>query len=1122
MNRLGIDIGASTIDLALDAGGLVHILKQQRQDDTSGAEILDAITHACAHWSVPLTALDEIRIGSTGALNLILEHKTAKIGLLTTRGFADTLALARQNRIDLYDPVARSPSPHFLVSPDAIHEIDGRLGPSGHEIEPLALGQIRDAALSLQRAGARAIAVCFLFSHLDPAHESACATVLAETVPELPVVLSHKVDPYAREYERTVSACLEAALVPSQRAILATLERSLRDNGFAGRLLFAESRGHLQNPAASERHVTSMILGGPAAATLTATRLMKAADLSGAIAIDIGSTSTDIVALTTTGAGATTHGIVATVPLRIAMADIESIALGGGARLAGLAPEPAFGSEAAIDAPTVTDALIGLGRVPEALAPGSNERLARAAHQAGLDVEILCRKIRDAAADHIAQAVIRYAAARNIDPGATTLIASGGLGQVLGCDIAERTGAHEVIIGHNSAVAGALGLLHARCLDEEVRCLNRPLDQLLPADLVDFAENMQKIRSDTRIAVSLAPNAFMHPVELILPSAAPTVADVRAAFDAFHLERFGTVSREPGYVFSIARRSLEPIPAEPVAYAGSQHTAPKPPAQWQECHTDRFFRFQRSTETAPMRIETLQMRLNAIAQSMQETLFRTAVSAVVREGNDAAAALLSVDGELIALSEAIPLLLGALEGSTRAILARFPVQDMRDGDLYLMNDPFLGGTHLPDLTVVSPIFAGDRLIGFAATILHHQDIGGMRAGSVPPDAVEIFQEGLRLPPMLMGRNGQIGRRIVELIHANSRAPETVLGDLGSQIRAAAHATQSLQALTRECGPEMLLEGIARCLARGEELARTAIAAMNPGPHAANESLDPTPGLPPVTINLSLSCTNGKLHADFGGTSPQVAAPINCVRSGPFAASFYSLLSALGSTVFRNGGVVRCIILDLPQGCAINASPPAAVNARMGIVRATTSALLQALAKALPAKMPAANSGMSYVLAFSGVDADGVRFIVTEIIAGGAGAGPDRHGASGISTDVGNAMNMPGEALESQIPVRLLEAAIRRGSGGRGQFRGGDGIKRSYLALQDGIQVSLRGERFHSVPPGFLGGGSPRPSAATIIRSDGSVENLATRSVPVLNAGDRLIVESCGGAGYGIAAAEMPL
>lgn len=1119
MNLLGIDIGASTIDLALSTGGTVRTLKLPHKGTESSTAILAAIGFASEHWSVSLTALDEIRVGSTGALNLVLSGNVSPIGLLTTRGFADTLALARQNRVDLYDPVARSPSPHFLVDGAAIHEIDGRIGPDGCEIEPLALDQIRDAALALQRAGAKAIAVCFLFSYLDPAHENACAAALAKAVPDLPVVLSHQSDPYAREYERMVSACLEAALVPSQRASLDALEHGLRDQGFRGRLAFAESRGALQEPEVAKRHVTSTILGGPAAATLTATQLMNDAQIEQAIAIDAGSVSTDIVALTRAGASTTTHGVVAGVPVRIPMADIESIALGGSSRLKSLSPQTTFAADADKDSPTITDALIGLGLLDGALAQGSHERIARAASAANTTPASLCEAIRDAAADRIADAVIRYAAGRNIDPAATALVASGGLGKILACDIADRTGARDVVIGHHGEVAGALGLLSARTLAEEVRILNVPLAQIDETELGGFAGASPASGAQTQLVATLAPNAFMHPVELPLPPA-PTGADLRAAFDAYHIERFGAASREPGHVFSIARRVYG---AAPVCHdhESKASQAPAAPAHWQSRHSGSLFHFRRTSEATSLRIETLQMRLNAIAQSMQETLFRTAVSAVVREGNDAAAALLSVDGELIALSDAIPLLLGALDGSTRAILARFPAQDMHEGDLYLMNDPFLGGTHLPDLTVVRPVFSGGRLIAFAASILHHQDIGGMRAGSVPPDAVEIFQEGLRLPPVLMGRNGQIDQHIVDLIHANSRAPATVLGDLSSQVRAAAEAAQSLTALATECGTDVLVDGIGQCLDRGEALAHATIASMAPGPHAARENLDPTPGLPQVTINLALSCGDGKLHADFTGTSPQVAAPINCVRSGPFAASFYSLLSALGPTVFRNGGVVRRIHLDLPQGCAINASPPAAVNARMGIVRATTSALLQALAKALPAKMPAANSGMSYVLAFSGNGVDGKRFIVTEIIAGGAGGGPDTDGAPGISTDVGNAMNMPAEALESQIPVRLVEAVVRRGSGGAGQLRGGDGIRRSYLALQDGIQVSLRGERFRSVPLGLLGGGSPQPSAATVVRSDGSVENLGTRSVPVLNTGDRLIVESCGGAGYGIAAAEMP-
>jgi N-methylhydantoinase B len=513
-------------------------------------------------------------------------------------------------------------------------------------------------------------------------------------------------------------------------------------------------------------------------------------------------------------------------------------------------------------------------------------------------------------------------------------------------------------------------------------------------------------------------------------------------------------------------------------------------------------------------LDVLQMRLDGIAQSMQETLFRTAVSPVVREGADAACALFTVDGELLALSEAIPLLLGALPGAVSAILSRYPATIMSPGDLYCMNDPFAGGTHLPDISVLLPVFAGDTLVAFAASILHHQDVGGMRPGSVPPDATDIYQEGLRLPPMRLGRNGVVAPELAGLIEANSRTPAIVLGDLRAQIAAATRAARAIGSIVAEHGAGAFIAASRACLDRAETQIRALLDALPDGPYDGCDGLDPTPGLPDVVIKVRITCVSRTLLADFTGTSPQVAAPINCVRSGPLSAVFYALLSLAPPGTLRNGGILRAVSLVLPEGSVVNASPPAAVNARMGLVRATTSAVLQAVAQAVPDRMPAANSGMSYVLAFSGQHADGRPFLSTEIIAGGAGGGPFGPGADSISTDVGNAMNMPAEALEQMAPIRLCAAAVRHGSGGSGRYRGGNGIRREYEALADDISVSLRGERFARVPPGLLGGGSPQPSRAFIVRTDGEEVALSARSAFKLNAGDRLIVESCGGAGYG--------
>lgn len=1099
MSVLALDIGASTVDLAIWSNGSVDAIKLARHMKTPADDIADAVARACEAWRFDIGTLDEIRIGSTGAINMLLARRVARVGLITTRGFGDTLALARQNRAELYDPVARSPSPTFLVMGGGIREVSGRLDGNGHEIEPLSVEEVRQAGIELAEQGAEAIAVCLLFAHRNPEQERRCAAVLSEVAPSVPVILSHETDARAREYERTVSTCLEAALRPSQQEALAGIETTLRHAGFTGRLAYADSRGYLLSPGRARRTVSAQVIGGPAASAWAAARIAQAADAPRALAIDIGSTTTDVVLVTADGPALTTHGVVAGVPVRIGMADIESVAMGGGAKARLTAPgDVEFATGSGDDAPTLTDALAVLGDVPGDLAPDAAKRLAAPAATAGIDAETVAARIRDAALDAIAAAIVRYAVSRNVDPAAVPLIVGGGLGTVLGAAIAERLGTRSILAGSHPSMSGAVGLLLARHAHEAFANLNAPLaefDDDACADILNRLRDDDPQAVDGTLFLTTAPNAFMHPVRLPVATAEPRAADLRDALAGHNGAQFGPSQRVAGFAFSLDRLRLEP----PLDIAGMRATAL--PA--------------RDGGSVALRPETLQMRLNAIAQSMQEVLFRTAVSPVVREGNDAAAGLLTPDGELIALSDAIPLLLGALDGSARALLERFPVETMRDGDLYLMNDPFLGGTHLPDLTVMRPVFAEGRLIALAASILHHQDVGGMRAGSVPPDAVDIYQEGLRLPPTRMGDNDTIHREIVDLIHANSRAPETVLGDLSSQVSAAAQAARSLNTLASEVGIDEFMSGMATCLERGQELAAGAIAAMAPGPHDAREHLDPTPGLPDVTIALALTCADGRFTADFTGTTAQVAAPINCVRSGPFAAAFYSLLSAIGDTMFRNGGVVRTIDLRLPDGCAINAMPPAAVNARMGIVRATTSSLLQGLAQAMPERMPAANSGMSYVLAFSGTRPDGQRFIVTEIIAGGAGGGPDRDGASGLSTDVGNAMNMPGEALESQIPVRLVSAEIRRGSGGPGRFRGGDGIRRTYLALQDRIGVSLRGERFTQVPRGLAGGGSPQPAAARVVRADGSVETLRARSTPVLDRGDVLIVESCGGAGYGV-------
>lgn len=1106
MSIIGIDLGSSFADLALLKDGAVKTAKVACDGLAAGEAILTALDRAAVEWGIDPAGVREIRIGSTGAVNMLLTRQGASVGLITNRGFGDTLTLARQNRADLYDPVARSPAPRFLVAPGCIREIGGRLDAKGEELEPIAVDEIRAVAADLVGQGVEAIAICLLFSHVNPAHERRCAEVISGAFPHLHVVRSSEVDGVAREYERTVSACLEAWLRPWHRRTLQDIREGLVARQFGGRLAFADSRGYLLEPEEAALKAINQIASGPAAAALAASHICRRHDARLAIMMDVGSVSTDIVLIEDFVPASSLAGTFAGVPMRQPMTDVGSIALGGKSRITVRDTVIALTQEGNAGAASLSDALAMLGLLPEEAFPGAGERVARLAEMLGVDAAKAAHRVLEAAADQVAEAILKHAAGRAVDPASATLIASGGLGGLLATAVAERLGSSRVIAGPASAVGGALGLTLAPHVHEEVVLFNRTLGAITQAELDALGAGEAGV-----FTMEIAPDPFMHPVRLPIGGTL-TVEVLRETYRAYHAKRFGGEPRTAGHLFALIRQMFEGGADLPVLSDGGD--APRVGAGW-ECEVAQgALLLTRTGKTEELRPRTLQMRLDAIAQAMQETLFRTAVSPVVREGNDAAAALLTPDGEIIALSNAIPLLLGALGSSLKAILEEFPAESMREGDLFFMNDPYRGGTHLPDITVAMPVFADGRLVCFAATMLHHQDVGGMRAGSVPPDAVDIFQEGLWLPPMRLGTGRRMAREAEALIRANSRTPETVLGDLGAQIAAAVQAEAALHRLVGEMGADAFLGGVAQCLDLGEQAARQAIRAMPTGPFFAQEMLDPTPGLPDVVVKLRLEFRDGMFRADFTGSSPQVTAPINCARSGPFAAAFYSLLSVMGKAAFRNGGAVRRLKLILPEASAVNASMPAAVNARTGMVRAITSALLQALAKAAPERMPAANSGMSYVLAFSGRREDGSPFVSTEIIAGGAGGGPRADGEPGISTDVGNAMNMPAEALEPLIPVRLLSAEIRRGSGGAGRFRGGDGIRRVYEALADGIQVSLRGERFHTVPPGLLGGQSPQPACATVRRVDGTIEVLPTRSTPRLNRGDRLIVESCGGAGYG--------
>ena len=518
----------------------------------------------------------------------------------------------------------------------------------------------------------------------------------------------------------------------------------------------------------------------------------------------------------------------------------------------------------------------------------------------------------------------------------------------------------------------------------------------------------------------------------------------------------------------------------------------------------------------PVTVEVVRNKLDGIANEMELTLLKSSFSPIVKEGLDASASLFTLDGETLAQAIAIPIHLATLMPCVGAILKEFPLDRMRPGDTYLMNDPYLGGTHLPDIAVVMPVFHHGRPIALAATMTHHQDVGGMAPGSIPTNATEVFQEGIRLPPLKLRDGDAFNDTPLKILRRNVRIPETFEGDLMAQVAACSVGVRRLGALAESLGANQLLAIFQELLDRSEAMTRQALRAIPEGTFGYVDYLD-NDGIDldrRIRIELSVTVRDGHMTVDFTGTSGQVRGPFNVVPSGSLAAACYAVRAITDRTIPTNGGCFRPVSLVLPEGNLVNPKEPAPVNSRTATIKRITGCILGAFAQAMPDRVPADNGGELLVLAFGGTRPDGSRYVTGELIAGGSGAAPNKDGVDVIETDATNCMNLPAEALEMDAPIRVHQVALRRDSGGPGRWRGGLGIVREYEILSGEVRFTHRGER-HFCPPRGRAGGHDGAMARTVIkRAEGQDETVPSKLVTTLHAGDRVVFETAGGGGYG--------
>ncbi len=510
-----------------------------------------------------------------------------------------------------------------------------------------------------------------------------------------------------------------------------------------------------------------------------------------------------------------------------------------------------------------------------------------------------------------------------------------------------------------------------------------------------------------------------------------------------------------------------------------------------------------------MRVDAVSLRvftniLSSICQEMGMVLCRTAFSPNIKERRDYSCAVFTADGDMVAQASHIPVHLGSMPHSTRAVIKALKLEE---GDMAMLNDPFQGGTHLPDITLVAPVYIGGEPVFYVANRAHHADVGGMSPGSMPM-STSIFQEGLIIPPVRMVKGGSLDEELLNIFLANVRTPTERRGDLEAQIAANVRGIKRIKETVERYGLEFTKSCLQEVMNYTERLTRAFIKRIPDGTYTAEDHLE-FPG-EKLTIKVSISVKGDEMVVDFTGSSPQSKSPLNAVKSITTSCVLYVIRCLLPEDAPTNQGLLRPVKVIAPEGTVVNASRPAPISAgNVETSQRIVDVLLEALGRALPDAIPASSQGTMNNLLIGGEDPP---FVYYETIGGGMGACPRGDGESAIHSHMTNTMNTPVEALEFAYPLMVREYRVRRGSGGKGALCGGDGIVREIELLAD-AEVTILSQR-REIPPKGARGGGPGAPGRNLVYTQSRWHRVPAIHQARLKKGDRVRIETPGGGGYG--------
>ncbi len=1143
----------------------------------------------------PAHRVTAIKMGTTVATNALLERSGARTLFVTTRGFADSLAIGDQSRPDLFALDIVRPAPLYA----GVVEADERLDATGRLVRALDEDSLRRELAAAVVDGFTSAAIAFLHADLDPRHERAAGEI-ARAAGFAFVALSHEVSPLPRFIPRAETTVADAYLTP----VLQTYVRRVADMVAGAPLYFMTSAGGLVRAEAFRGR--NAVVSGPAGGVVGVARTAAQAGAPAVLGFDMGGTSTDVCRY----AGALERrdtARIAGVKLRSPMLDVETVAAGGGSILAfdGFRARAGPASAGADPGPaaygrggpaTVTDANLVLGRLdprdfPLVFGPrgdgpldveAARARLAELAEAMGAaSIEAAAEGFLAVAVEQMAQAVRRISTERGFDPRDHALTAFGGAAGQVACQTAEALGVTDILCPAYGSVLSAWGIGQAqvsalrqagldRALDDDsltaARALLDRLETQAQADLAAQGAQAGPIRRTLRLRYDGA--------DAELPVLLADLATVRDAFETAHRRLFGFIEQSRAVLIAAVEVEATSTPS-PLAgqggersstdegshapihpptsqgekvflYAhGAWHDAPIIPAAalttadgpalivradtqiallpgWRATTQPhgliRLTRTRAATAQAialdrpdPVTLELFNRRFMGVAEAMGAALERTAHSVNIKERLDFSCALFDADGGLVANAPHMPVHLGSMGASVRAVRDRHPV--LRPGDAFALNNPYAGGTHLPDITVVMPVFIGSsseaktsgegpRPAFYVAARGHHADVGGVQPGSMPPFSTTIAEEGVMLDALPIMRQGQVLETDVRAALAAgpwpARAPDRNLADLKAQLAACHAGAAAVCAMIAAHGDEAVARYMGFVQQNAALAVRRALGRLSDG-----EARVPMDGGGEIVVTTTVDAQAGAATLDFTGSAGQLPTNFNAPAAIVDAAALYVFRTLIDDDIPLNAGCLEPLDIRTRDGSMLNPRPPAAVVA--GNVE-TSQHVVDALYAALGVMANSQGSMNNFTFG------DDARQYY-ETLCGGAGATANAPGASAVHSHMTNSRLTDPEILERRFPVRVEHFGVRHGSGGAGAHRGGDGAVRRIRFLEP-MEAALLSSRRDHPPQGLAGGGPALPGAQRLIAASGAATDLAGCFSIRVAAGDVIEIETPGGGGFG--------